>query len=843
MALKMEDRTLAAIIANQAAQAIGSPGGELETERAMEIDYYNGMPLGNEKVGESQVVSTDVFDAVESILPSLLKTFTATDDAVVFEAIGPEDEESAAQRTETVNHVLHKQNNGFLIFYEWIKDALINKNGVVTYWWDEKIVTRRESYDGLTEQQFQKMVSGEKVKVLAHTAYDDPDAVAQRDEVVEKIRTAPPPQEPQQMQPGQPQQPPPRDPQMMIAQLMAMPAPQLHDIQIEVTRDESKCCVAAVPPEEFGISARHPCVSIQDTPFCYQRTRKTISALREMGCPDSVLDQVGSGDSGVNPSPISIARDRFTDELRVGLDETDESMREVWVTTAFIRVDFDGDGVAELRRVVMPENTIWLNEEAEHINFAAITPIIMPHRWTGRSIAEIVMDIQYTASVLWRQMLNNLYLTNNPRKVVLANAGGGVQANLDDLMNSRVGGIVREYSTNAVRNEEVPFVAAASFPMLEHMQGIKESRTGITRYNQGLDADSLNKTAHGIQMIQSAAQQRIDLIARIMAETGFKDLMKGISYILSRHSSKSLAIKLRGKWVDVDPREWSDQFNMTINVGLGTGNKDAQLGHLVRMNEFQIELMKTGRGHMVTDLNVYNTGRRMAENMGFKHPDIFITDPSTVEKPEQPPDPAVLKIQAESENDKAKLQQNVQIRQFDAQTQRELAQIQAQTQLSIAQINDATKRAVEQARMDHETSMTVSKTGDASQQKGMELQVRELGVSYQEQLLSIKKQMDTMQQQHRDEGIAQVEGKQVDIAQGVVTAITQAMQQLSSALAQGQQQLLDAMEVARTENAQQTAQIVSAVLAPKNVSLSNVQFDDAGNVTGAQSSSVPVTMQ
>jgi hypothetical protein len=180
----------------------------------------------------------------------------------------------------------------------------------------------------------------------------------------------------------------------------------------------------------------------------------------------------------------------------------------------------DGDGIDELRHIIKVGQAIWTNEECDHINFACITPIIMPHRWVGKSAAELVMADQFTKSVIWRQILNNLYLTNNPRKAVLSTPSGVVQANLDDLMNSRAGGIMREYVQGAIRNEETPFVAGQSFGMLEYIDAQKEVRTGQSRYNQGTDADSLNKTARGIQMIQQAGQQ---LAMRKEAATAAKD--------------------------------------------------------------------------------------------------------------------------------------------------------------------------------------------------------------------------------------------------------------------------------------------------------------------------------
>jgi hypothetical protein len=435
----------------------------------------------------------------------------------------------------------------------------------------------------------------------------------------------------------------------------------------------------------------------------------------------------------------------------------------------------DGDGVAELRHFIMPGRTIWVNEEAEHINFAALTPVIMPHRWTGRSVAELVMDIQLTKSVLWRQMLNNLYLTNNPRKAVLSSAGGIVQANLDDLLTSRPGGIMREYVPNAIRNEEIPFVAGASFPMLELLDSVKENRTGMTRYNQGTDADSLNKTARGIQMIQSAGQERTNLIARIFAETGVKDLMRGLVYMLSKYSSKAMTVKLRNKWVDVDPREWKMQYNMTVNVGLGTGNKDVQLAHLAKIAEMQMTMMKEGRPYMVTDENIYNVSKRMAEAMGFKHPALFFADPKEVppEAKKPPPSADMMKIQSEDGQAKAKLQFETQKEPFRAETEKAIAQITAQTSVAVAQINAQTQKDIaqmkiqadaqlavfdkqntldgERLKLTHDETQAKTQLSAAAQTEGMALDGKKKDIDFAAQLLALNAQIATMQEQHRGE--------------------------------------------------------------------------------------------
>ncbi len=821
----INDDTLPALIEGEVARAVGHADGSLSESRAQELDYYNGKPFGNEVEGESQVVSTDVADTIEGILPIILNIFTSSDDVVRFDPNGPEDEAQAAQQTEVANYVFYRQNNGFLILYEWFKDALIQKNGVVKYWWDEKQNRSKEQYKGLSEGEYRKLVEDDtylEVEELSHETYPDPAALEARKIMQAKIMQAPP-----EVQ------------QQLMAQLQAAPIPQLHDVELRIVKDVSKICIQAIPPEEFGVSAAHTCISIQDAPFCYHRTQKSVSDLRAMGCPEEILAEIGLSNEQ-DTSQESIARDRWLDDSFRNSGGRDNVMPTVWVTDCFYRVDYDGDGIAELRHIIMVGRKIWVNDECDHINFAALTPIIMPHRWIGRSVSELIMDIQFTKSILWRQMLNNLYLTNNPRKAVLSSAGGIVQANLDDLLTSRPGGIMREYVAGAIRNEEVPFVAGAAFPMLEYMDSMKETRTGVTRYSQGTDADSLNKTARGIQMIQQAGAQRTALIARIFAETGLKDLMRGITYMLSKYSQRAMTLKLRNQWVDVDPREWKTQFNMTVNVGLGTGNRDQQLAHLNVVHQQQLELMKTGRGYMVSDENVYNLFKKSSEAMGFKHPELFIADPQKIppQAKQQPPNPEFIKIQAEAKEGQAKLQQSEKKMQVDAMVQEKLAQIAAQTQVAIAQLNNAAKKELEQMKLGAQAQLTVfEKQADASsqgaeaqqqiQQKATELDVREMSVRYEEQVLQLKKQIEQMAEQHRE----QLTQATVADSQNRESVAVQAMQSLSGELAKIAQ-----LSGTSVQLQQQSMQLLGAMLAalqaPRSSTIENVRMED-GRVVGA----------
>lgn len=666
---KMTEDELLGIVDNEERAALGYLTGELAQQREKALKYYLAEPFGNEVEGRSQVVDTTVADTVEWILPSLLKIFTASGQAVEFEPTGPEDVQQARQAGDACNYVFFKQNNGFLILYTWFKDALIEKNGVVKYYAENYTKSKKESYRGLTDEQLTMLVKDDGVEVLTHQAYDDP---------IAKIQIAQASQMAQSM--GQ--------------QMAQPPVPQLHDVMIETKKDSTRICVEPVPPEEFLITPRHNSVSLEGCTFCEHRSKKTISDLLLMGYKEKDLEDVGYDDDMTEISGEYLARRRYTEE-QFPMDQSDDVRRSVWCREAYIEVDFDGDGITELRKVFSVGKKILENEEVDQIPFAAISPIIMPHRYAGQSVAEIIMDLQLIKSTLWRQMLDNLYLANAPRKAVLSTQGGMVYANLDDLLSSRPGGIVREYQPNAVRDLETPFVAAASFPMLQYIDETKANRTGITKYNQGTDADSLNHTAHGISQIMGASQQRIELIARVFAETGVKDLFKGILKLLSQSGLREMVIHLDNQFIPVDPREWNTEWNMTVTVGLGTGNKDQQLMHLQMIGQAQEKLMGAGLTNIVTPQNLYKTAAKIVENAGYKHVEEFFTDPTGTQPPQPRPDPETIKGQVEIQKKQMDGQSSLQVEQIRAQLETSLKQIDAQSRIEVARISASAQIEVE----------------------------------------------------------------------------------------------------------------------------------------------------
>lgn len=643
---RMKPHELRSLVGQQITAATGYVGDEISSERADLMDRYMGEAYGDEQEGRSRVVSTDVADTVEWILPSLLEIFTSGDDVVSFTPVGAEDELQAQQETEVVNHVFLTENDGFLTLYSWFKDALIQKNGIVKHWWDDRTETRRESYEALTIDGLMMLLQqveqdGGEVEIISQSERMEADG-------------------------------------------------PVYDIDLRITKKDGCLRVEPVPPEEFLVAARHNSIMLDRVPFCAHKRKVTVSELIEQGYDRKQVQALTAADDD------EFGGERIARFEAEGNSEEDrhppagDAMREVLVHECYIRIDYDGDGVAELRKVTVGgaghEILRWQdgredNEEVEDIPFKAVSPILMTHRFFGRSVAELVTDIQRIKTVLWRQMLDNIYLNNNQRTELPEQAIG--PDTIEDLLTVRPGGIVRTAAPGMMREIAPPSMVSEIFPTLEYVDTVRENRTGVTRYNQGLDANSLNKTASGLNQVMSASQMKIRLIARIMAEVGVKPLFLSIHKLLIKHAGRHRAIKLRNGWQQIDPREWKHRANMVVNVGLGTGSKDQMLAHLGAILGLQREAMAAGLP-LVTEKQIYNTAAKMVENTGLRSADPYFIDPDSEEgqqmaamraQQQPPPDPKMIEAQA-----KVQIEQEKAVAAFQLDQQKTQADQQARAQ-------------------------------------------------------------------------------------------------------------------------------------------------------------------
>ena len=667
---------------------------KLSSERTKAMNYYNGdmtedMPA---QEGRSRAVSSDVSDTIEGLMPSLMDVLAGSDEVVRFDPTGPQDVAAAEQETDYVNHVFMQQNPGFLILYSFIKDALLSKVGIVKVFWEERDEERRETYLDQDDDAFMMLVADPEIRIVAHTMHPAPAQMS-----VEPVpgmpglpQLAPPTgvegQEPAQEPggdgagaPGTPSGAPPA-PQAQPGQEL-QPAPQqpmLHDVTVVTTKKTAKAVVVGVPPEEFGIS-RHA-RNIKDCGYCFHEVIKRQEDLISEGYDADQIKALPTYSMLTNPEELS--RDSVDEHMSGGGDEgINEVNRQINVTEHYVRMDYEGDGKVQLYRVTtggeqgdvlrrrINEKSA-LEDEIIQVNaipFAAMTPVIITHRFFGRSIADLVMDIQRIKTALMRGILDNAYLAVNPRCVVAEPLT--TEETLDDLLVSRPGGIVRAKSTDAVEWQVVPSIAQAIFPVVEYMDSTREWRSGVNRQQQGLDADALqNQTATSAKQNYNASQAKMKLIARIFAETGIRDLFSLLHGVIRQNGSKAATVRLRNQWVEVDPRDWIERNDMTVQVGLGAGGKAEQLQQLGAIMNIQKEAATAGLTNLVTTENLYKSAVEFCKLAGRKDYSDFFTDPKT-QPPLQPkPDPKLIEIQAQAQADseQAKVRQQMDTQKLQA---------------------------------------------------------------------------------------------------------------------------------------------------------------------------------
>ena len=678
----MDEGKLKGILDSEIFNALGYVQTETNEARREAIKFYNRDPYGNEVEGRSRVVTGEVAEVVDGALPQLLRIFTQSDEIALFEPKMPGDEQAAKQATEYCNLVFFQDNQGVLLMHDWFKDALLQKNGIVKYWWDDAEDPTKEEYNDLSPEELAMLFSDGQMELVSQETndlgFDD----------------------------------------------MGTPIVS-YNVVVRKKKDAGRVRIENVPPEEFLISkkAKH----IKDSPFVAHRTLMTRSELMQMGFNKKKIEQIPLY-SDITYSPEKVAR-YSRGEQPDERQSLDPAMQEVEVYEIYIRCDDDNDGIAELRKITYAGKQILENEETDHIPFASVCPIPMPHKFFGQSLADRAMDIQMIKSTITRQILDNLYLSNLPRMTAIDG-----QVNMDDLLTVAPNSIVRMKTPGAVQALQVPAIAGQSFPMLDYLDQVMEKRSGVTDASAGLDPNVLqNTTAAAIAMMQNAGASRVEMIARIFADTGVKDLFNGIFHLLCKYQDKARIVRMRGKYVSVDPREWKNGYDLSINVGLGTGNKDQQMAMIGMVLQKQEQILQTqGYANPLTSAGQYrNTLGRFIEAAGFKDSAEFFKEiPPELDQmlsnppPQQAPvDPAVqaymAQTQAQIDGERAKLAAKIEADRIKAAADIQLEREKAAAEIQLQRDKAAGELQIKQAELASDTKLKVFETGATMMQKGM----------------------------------------------------------------------------------------------------------------------------
>jgi hypothetical protein len=670
----MDTGRLKGILESEIDSSIGFIESETTDERKRSLEYYQRHDYGNEVEGRSQIVTSEVAEAVDGALPQIMRIFTQTKNFVDYVPRTQEDEEGAQQATDYANWVL-EQNNGVILFHNWFKDALLQKVGVVKAFWDTQEDVTEEEYNNLTDDE------------LAMIMRDDSREIVEKESLEQSVDAG-------------------EDITIQVAS---------HNVKVKRKTESGKIVIQNVPPEEFLISKK--ATTIVDAPFVAHRKLMTRSELIAMGFDEDVVSMLPSYDD-ISFSSEKIAR--FSNgEHPHEQDSLDDSMQTVEVYECYLKTDFDDDGIAELRRIVYSGSEILYNEPCDYVPFYSICPYPMPHKFFGQSLADRAMDVQLIKSTVTRQMLDNLYLTNNAR--VGAVEG---QVNLDDLLSVTPGGIVRMKQPNAVVPFNIQPVANQAFPMLEYLDNIQAKRTGVNDMAQGLDPNILqNVTAAAIAASTRASSGKLELIARVFAETGVKELFKGILHLANKYQDKAVTVALRGKYVQLDPRTWSNLYDVSVNVGLGTGDKEEQVANLGFVLNKQEEIIKGyGINNPLVSLRKYaKTLNSFIEALGITNSQEYFNEITpelemALAQPQEPPVDQTAQVimqqaQAQIEIDRQKAMADIELKRIKMEEEMKLKREEMMFELQLEREKSEADLARKERELIAEANIKAAKVG------------------------------------------------------------------------------------------------------------------------------------
>lgn len=607
---------------------------ELTRQRQISLEYYKGQMNDLPTLpARSAAVSMDVRDSIQAILPDIMDIFTGGDDVVAFTPRTAEDEEQAKQETDYVQYTIFDDNDGWWTIYQACLDAFQAKTGVVKVWTEEGKEPQPELFEGKTWAEVE--MASEDGEITDLKPCDDPEA----EEAA-----------------GEP----------------------LFDFSLEREAEDGKVKIGSVAPEDITVA--RDTVRITEATYCAVRMRPRAQDLINQGIKKDLVDKLPEW---INPgyAQEQYSRDTVNESTMINGAAT-RDLRQVLCTEHYIRLK---TGKQEKLYCVLTggerDNLIYLrHEEVSQIPLAVFTPYPVTHHFYGLSVADLAIDIQRIKTTLIRQMLDSGYFALNQRAEI--SEADSSEDTIDDYLLNEPGRPIRSRTGNAVKPVQQTTLNFDVMGQLEYMATVLEERTGVIRGAQGLNPDTMHDTASGALAMLSRAQRRIRMLARTLAETGFKDLYLVVHAMLRQSASKARLVRLRGKWIEVNPSQWNERTSMKIEIGLGAGGRDQDMLVTQQIMDIQkqiIEMQGGASGPLVDLQNVYNSVTRFAERGGSKDPNQFFTNPAENPQPPQPPppDPQLMKVQAEIQLNQQK---------FEADKEKSIAEFQIQQQKTEAEL-------------------------------------------------------------------------------------------------------------------------------------------------------------
>lgn len=702
MAEKLDEEELKALLSNEIRSAVTYDDTELSGKRARAMEYFQGVMSDTPPMlGRSSVVSKDVADTIGWMLPGIIRVFTASEQMAIFEPAKPNDEPFAKQATDYCNFVFMKDNPGYRILWNATHDSLLLGNGIVKHWWDDKDECEYTEHSGLTEEQIAMLLSEPDTEIAAQKN-GEPQMIAVPDQ---------------------------------MGNLVPMQLPTF-DVKVKRVERRGRLRVECIEAEDFLLDRNATC--IEEARFCAHRDHVSRSDLIEMGFDRELIEGLPVDRfSTMQEEKMARGSDARTYFNMVG----HESMLLVELYECYVKADVDGDGVAETVRAFyagasgageLLDWEVWEDD----VPFSDIPCEPVPHRWDARSVADDVTDIQRVKTVLTRQFLDNMYWVNNP----MHDAEENSVVNPEMLRSPKFGGTVwRKKGTAPVAPLPVPFIGDKALLGLQHFDNVREMRTGVSRATMALDPEALqNQTATANQNQKDSAYSQIELIARNQAELGWRRVFRQILKLIVKHQDRPRTIRLRDTWVEMDPRSWNANMDVTINIGLGTGSRDRDMAMLNAILNVQIamtdRLAQGGFSAQALEMfpKINNTAIKLAESAGVKNPEQFYLDikPDILEQMKaqaaQPPSDPKIELEKQKLQIDAQMKQaEMQMRGHELQTQAQIDAVADERKAQIEQVQAQADIATQDRKMQAEMMMAERKFELERELKMLDFQLKQ----------------------------------------------------------------------------------------------------------------------
>lgn len=760
----MDEQRLLAMLRREEADAASYYTSELAQVQTDAMDAYNGKLRGDIlEPNRSQHVTHDIEDTINWIMPALMRAFAPGDDFITLDDDNLDDNDPNIQvATDYLRHVYFKDNPGETNTHDFAFDALLQKVGIMRVYWEDPQPEPPYIIEGATSEDVEEYENDPEYTILEAVQDGvEPDETEGTEELQEAEHQAQ--EQPQGQQPPQPGQPPQQQPggQQVTPLVPQQPQPEppepTYTLKVQRQRLHGKACCEAIPPEEFRVSRRARSVAHADY-HGWQHDEFLANLVRLH--PDKAREIDPEGNYQAKPSDVNDTDGdvrvlaRFPDEPSSGQRATynEESRHKVVVMIEYIRVDFDGDGIVELRRVKRCGNIILENDLVDESEFVVWSPIRVSHRLIGRSVADTLLDIQRIRTALVRRAMDSLARSTAPRTFINRRAVADDPTILDRILDHDIGDVIDIDGSpgDMIQVVTTPDVSQPCFQAIDYMDRRAEEASGVTRGSQGIRPDQQHDTASGIDKLQSAANARIEQVARWLG-CGLEVVFAKLLRCVVRNQDHARVVKLSGKRMAIDPRRWSDEMTVSVHVGMAGESRDRRIAMLNDIKNDQVfALTQLGPSNPLCGMHeMQNTLRHKAQAMGFKNPSMFWKQvPENWQPQQQQPqqDPKLVEIQGKQQLAQQELQSKIQLQQAELQHKDKVASIDAQHKMASLQQQGRIQLQIEgtKAQSEHEIAKLklASETEIAQQKMAQELQLAREKMDMEGQLARETMQMN-----------------------------------------------------------------------------------------------------